>query len=55
MAGAGHQGAGRHSRPAAAVLLQPGRVPAPRPRLEAGPQSAGHEGAGGGEKALECS
>ena len=56
-AGAGQQGAGagHDSRPAAAVLLQPGRVPAPRPRLEAGPPAAGHEGAGGGEEALQCS
>ena len=53
VAGAGQQGAGHDSRPAAAVLLQPGRVPAPRPRLEAGPPAAGHEGAGGGEEALQ--
>ena len=52
---AGVAGAGHDSRPAAAVLLQPGRVPAPRPRLEAGPPAAGHEGAGGGEEALQCS
>ena len=54
-AGVAGAGAGHDSRPAAAVLLQPGRVPAPRPRLEAGPPAAGHEGAGGGEEALQCS